>query len=149
MATRRKFLGILGVGAASAPLAAKEALDKSIADLVMRGQEAAPLAPSSELLTPYLDDRDEWRGRVELAAQWLRAGNPVPDHVEKKMRNDASYVSALDPDIANKRSWSMAVKIAAQRERQYEEAKARMLNGNTDHKGKKALEELIGFRWPW
>ena len=149
MATRRKFLGILGVGAASAPLAAKEALDKSISDLVIRGEEAAPIAPSTALYDRFNEDHDERRSRIDAAADYLRAGNPIPDYVEKKMRVNASYVPALDPDIACKRSWSMSVKIATQRERNYERQKEKMMKGNTDRHMRDAFEKLIGFKWPW
>lgn len=116
MTNRRKFLQILGVGTASAPLAAKEALDKGIADLTLRDDNASPLAPSTAKIDYYKAANEERRGNLAKVADMLRSGGRLPEYAEKCARETASYVHALDPDIASKRSWSMNVKIAAQRE---------------------------------
>lgn len=151
MATRRKFLGILGVGAASAPLAAKEALDKSIGDLALRGDEGLPVVPSTGGNIGGWRERNAERSEsIPKALDWIRGNNgKLPEHIERSYREEASYVQALDPDIACKRSWSMSVKINEQRQRNYQRNVERYLAQDERMKVRDAFEKAVGFKWPW
>lgn len=149
MATRRKFLGYLGIGAASAPLAAKELADKQISDLVLRGEDAAPLARSPTRRRYWHEENEEERAsQVAQALRWVKV-HGIPEDMERRYRRDAQYVTALDPDIANKRSWSMAVKINEQRQRNYQNQVNEVLNEGSNKRNRKALEAITGFKWPW
>lgn len=56
----------------------------------------------------------DWRVKLK---QWLKLKEPVPPWWEDSIRHRCQYVHSLDVDIANKKSWSMAVKVVTQRER--------------------------------
>ena len=150
---RRSFLAWAGVTGAGAPLAAKAALDQA-AGAVMgttisglgggsiglpAGGPAAPM--TSEKYVSYGE-------RVHRFGAYLQTVG-VPKFVEEGLRDQARYVSALDPDIAAKRSWSMSVKIQEQRARNYNRNVERMLRSADYYRAKGALEKLLGFELPW
>lgn len=160
MATRRGFLGFLGIGAAAGPLAAKAAADAAIGEVAglaklgglptsaTLGQGAAMLgdrcSPSVAKMDQYIPYEDRWR----IVAGVLKTTG-VPDFVDREWRDRARHVACLDPDIACKRSWSMAVKIQTQRERNYQRLRevAESMPFFIDKKS--AFEKLFGFAWPW
>lgn len=155
-ASRRRFLGLFGAGAAAAPLAAKAALETQQASVssLMRGfynplvQSAtsdgtAAAPPSSELQNTSYDDT------CKMAAQYVRILG-VPPHVQEVVRRNSQNVSALDPDLAfAKRSWSMNVKIAEQRQRNYQREIGNVLGHANRHLSRSAFQKLTGFNWPW
>lgn len=125
---RRLFLKALRL-APAAPLAAKAAIDKSIADAVgitsngiagstMSGINVAPLGIGGN------SDQD-WKQRL---LRFLHNG-VLPDWADDQIRFRCRQVTYLDADIAAKRSWSMSVKIATQRERNIEAAKKDVKDG--------------------
>jgi hypothetical protein len=57
------------------------------------------------------------RNLPALVSSLMQHSDLRPPFFDEEMRVRHSGVYNLDPDIANKRSWSMAVKIATQRER--------------------------------
>src|SRR5882672_10200272 len=117
MIGRRRFMALLGVGTASAPLAAKAALEDQQLALTRMGSELATAGARAS--TDYYDD-DETKA-AEMARSYVKLFG-VPKHVEEKARQNAMYVRHLDYDIACKRSWSLAAKIHEQRQRNYTRA---------------------------
>lgn len=63
-----------------------------------------------------------------------------PDWFERKRRLSTRNVGRIDPDIAVHRSWSLAAKIAAQRERNYQ----RELAQETEWLQVNIAEEMFG-----
>ena len=151
---RRKFLSLLGVGAASAPLAAKAAGDAQFAkDMGLHnfaGLGSATMGlssggPPAECNPgPYIP----YEKRLMGAADYIKIFG-VPSSVEFRMRDEAKYVAHLDPDIACKQSWSMSVKIMTQRERNYQRSIERMRVAGWQERGRQSLKDLLGFDWPW
>ena len=84
--------------------------------------------------------RDAWKKKV---LRFL-ANNALPDWLDDELRERNRYVGYLDPDIAAKRSWSMAVKIATQRERNIARAKTDALNGPRRALRHREFEETYG-----
>lgn len=148
---RRRFLSLLGVGTAAGPLAAKAALDESIARQVgistisVSGggwvAGSGPTADSVGQIVPYEE-------RVAKSMQWIRLFG-FPDFFEKEMRESSKYVHTLDADIACKRSWSMAARIQEQRARNFERQKQSYENQANKLTKKSLLEKALGFEWPW
>lgn len=150
---RRKFLALLGIGAASAPLAAKTALDEEVVKQVglnttsfvggapsMSGLgNSAPMsAPTSS--TSYQQALNKSSAYVKLMG--------LPKGLEKEFRQRAQYIHALDPDIAVKRSWSMSVKLMTQRERNYQR-QIEALHSTADYYNlRDKLAQMLGFQWP-
>lgn len=150
MATRRRFLSILGVGAISAPIAAKEAADAEV--LKLTGITSNTIASGTGLSEAAADIRHSSKdelSRCENASKYLMRYSKLPDHVEANIRDNARYVNYLDYDIASKRSWSLAVKVQEQRQRNYERNLARYREGNSYDLAQKAFEAVSGFKWPW
>lgn len=150
---RRKFLSLLGVGVAGAPIAAKAALDESILKQVgvttqsftggassMNGPMSASIGGPTSGLT--------YAQTVSRASTWIKMMG-MPKDLEKEFRERARYVHALDPDIAAKRSWSMSVKLMSQRERNYER-QVEALHATASYYGvREKMEKLLGFQWPF
>lgn len=155
-ASRRRFLGLFGAGAAAAPLAAKAALESQQASVssLMRGFYN-PLVPSATSDGPAnapestLSPSVSYDDTCKMAAQYIRFVG-VPPHVEEVVRRGSRHVSALDPDLAfAKRSWSMNVKIAEQRQRNYQQGIDNVLGDANRHLSRRAFRKLTGFSWPW
>lgn len=153
-ANRRKFLSLLGVGVAGAPIAAKAALDESILKQVgVTTQSFTGGAPSmSGSVSPSIGGGPAtgltYSQTVSRASTWIKMMG-MPKDLEKEFRERARYVHALDPDIAAKRSWSMSVKLMAQRERNYER-QVEALHATASYYGvREKMEKLLGFQWPF
>lgn len=156
--TRRSFFPAAGVGA----LSAKAAVDQKIAELagisttghgssgafinsVMDGGYGLGSAGAKEVMKgEYLTHAQ----RLIKASAWLKTFG-VPEELEYILREQSKYVSSFDPDIACKRSWSMCVKIAAQRERNYQRALESMMKGGWIEQKRSLLSKLLNFEWPW
>lgn len=152
-ANRRSFLGLLGVGAASAPLAAKAVADQQIASL--SGIQTSGLfagyagldcgAPAEQgSLGPYIP----YEKRVIGAADYVKMFG-LPKVVEEQLRKHAKYVHGLDIDIATKKSWSMSVKIMTQQQRNYERQVADIAKQSVRQRGLSMIKNTLGFEWPW
>lgn len=146
---RRSFLALIG----AAPVAGKAAIDAEIAkgvgmDLSGLGNAAMGLPGGSYgVLAGSLDDVP-YEKRLIGAADYIKLFG-LPQSVEANFRDQAKYVTCLDPDIASKRSWSMAVKIMTQRERNYHRAVERVKVAGWQERGRQNLKKLLGFDWPW
>lgn len=127
MLGRRKFLALMGMAPAAAPLVAKAALEKeaaTYAGIKGLGGLAAPPIPESPV-----------SGSSDKASRVLRtilSDKKMRDEFESLTYESYRHISALDPDIACLRSYSLAAKIAFQRQRNV----ARSINN-----------DLHG--WPW
>jgi hypothetical protein len=144
VASRRNILKLLGVTPAAAPLAAKAAADSEIAKLAGLALDSAPprqYAPSYGMGEDYLKARVAAADYVKLLG--------VPDFVKEQLRRNAQYVSCLDPDLAAKRSWSMAVKIVTQRERNFERQLELLSHSSWHAKSMVAFKKITGWEWPW
>lgn len=144
---RRKFLSYLGVGAASAPLAAKAAA----AELTtLAGHAATPLAVGSGIAPPGIPQSIEDQAKLHIRmSDYVRMFGKLPDHVERDVRERSRWVGHLDPDIASKLSWSLNVKIAEQRQRNYQREIDRYRDMGWYEKSQSAFQQLTGFRWGW
>ena len=148
--SRRKFASLLGIAPIAAPLAAKAAADASVAKLAGVTIEGA--APSIALCANSFGQiggpTDEYNRAQQAAGDYARLFG-LPDFVKENIRRNASYVNILDPDIACKRSWSMSVKIATQRQRNYERYIEQMHHNAWHAKARAGFKTLAGFDWPW
>ena len=150
---RRRFLSLLGVGAAAGPLAVKAAADAEIGSsmgmLNIKGFGSTALGlssgqpPDAEQVAyiPY-------EKRLIGAADYIKMFG-IPEVMEFELRDQARYVGSFDPDIACKQSWSMAVKIMTQRERNYQRAVERVEKSGWQQRKRSALKTILGFEWPW
>jgi hypothetical protein len=114
---RRAFLQFLGMAPVAGPIAAKGALEAVQAG--MAGVATAPFGPSGGVAaepTGYPPN-----GIDETAM--LRQAYKLPglrDELTSLIYQEHRRVGFLDPDIANKRSFSLAAKITFQRQREVE-----------------------------
>lgn len=114
---RRKFLGLLGLS----PLAAKVAADELVLKEMTTasyglGAPAIPQPPMGGQSVGGLIGPTEPYWMKPL--RWLQK-NKLPGWTVEQIREETRHVHCLDPDIAAKRSWSPAVKLAEQRERNF------------------------------
>lgn len=126
MLGRRKFLALMGMAPAAAPLVAKAALEKEAATY-------AGIKGLNDLAAPMPESPVS--GAPEKASRVLRtilSDKKMRDEFESLTYESYRHISALDPDIACLRSYSLAAKIAFQRQRNV----ARSINN-----------DLHG--WPW
>lgn len=111
---RRKFLGLIGMSPIAAKAAADELVLKEVMsagsyDLPISGvYQTAASGSGGVMEEPY------WMKPL----RWLQK-NKLPEWTLSEIRQETRHVSSLDPDLAAKRSWSPAVKIAEQRERNF------------------------------
>jgi hypothetical protein len=144
--TRRTFFGFMG----TAPLAAKAAAEAEIANSMnmihFNGLGDATMRLPGGI--PHAIDDVSYEKKLIGAADYIKLFG-VPEAMEYRIRDESRYVSSLDPDIACKRSWSMAVKIMTQRERNYHRSVERMKVAGWQERGKQALKKTLGFDWPW
>lgn len=122
MSTRRAFLRILGIAPVSAPLAAKAAADEAVARLA--GVVTAPGTGGAPGFQVLPDGKPDWKAKIR---RYL-AEQVVPEWFEEELRERNRHVGYLDPDLACKRSWSMSVKIATQRQRNIDRARLAALD---------------------
>lgn len=154
---RRRFLSLLGVGAASAPLAAKAAADAEIARFAGLGQNAIANtgiglysgAGSAPITQGSLTGGGMTHQQMLIGASDYIKMFGVPEIVEFELRDQSKWISSLDPDLACKKSWSMSVKIAEQRQRNYNRAVERMTKTGWQQKKRSAIKTILGFEWPF
>lgn len=158
-ATRRMFFGWMG----SSAIAAKTAADQVIADAAGFGQGGLVGLGNSAMHYAYGEPADAnmdaspstvGKRQYTHAERLVEAGkyitqHGIPPYLEERYRDEVRVVYALDPDIACKRSWSMSVKIATQRERNYHRRVQHSIDLGKQQMAKNALSKLLGFTWPW
>lgn len=121
MLGRRKFLGMLGVGAAAAPLAGQQLLREStIGQVSMHDWRGAPAGPA-----PVSTFQDMAK-RAFASKETLEAARSM-------LFEEQRDVGAIDHDLASKRSFSLAAKVTFQRQRnvgrQIEQMQANSVHG--------------------
>lgn len=145
-ATRRGVLALLGA-APAAPLAAKAIVDEQLAKMTGvqfgAGGGRIPYSDSADAGPPTASVNAE-----KLALEFFELFG-VPEHVDDEYRRESLSITYLDPDIAAKKSWSHSVKIATQRQRNYEKLKDGMRHRLAKNRKTKAFRELTGFDWPY
>ena len=149
---RRRFLSLLGIGAAGAPLAAKAAADAEIAKLAGISQSALSttgIGLSAGMPQPVGGATGSSYKQMMIGASDYVRMFGVPEVIEYELRDQSKWVAALDPDLASKKSWSMAVKILEQRQRNYERSVERLKKAGWQQKKRSAIKTLLGFDWPW
>lgn len=141
MIGRRNFLKALGLGGAAAPLAAKAAVENEILSLTA---SASPLASGMLGSTDMPQSiGDEYDTRLKMTNYTRLFG--VPKHVMQQLEEEARWVYALDFDIANKRSWSLAAKVHEQRQRNLQRKVERLQSGGYVAKAKREFTKKFGF----
>ncbi|MGY3393456.1 hypothetical protein ACVWW6_006047 [Bradyrhizobium sp. USDA 3311] len=153
MATRRRFLALLGVGSVSAPIAAKAAAEAEAAKLagISGGLSAGAGGSLPSTCAPSADSGLRWlpyEERLEKIALYVRTVG-LPRVVEQEFWERARSVTALDPDIAGKRSWSLAAKIHEQRQRNYRRLLDEIEARPVQLAKRSAFQKLLGFELPW
>ena len=149
MISRRSFATLLGLSPVAAPLAAKAAVDKEIASLVGLSGAIAPTAEyGNGAFGPSAIGGNEYL-KIRIAAAEYAKLMGLPEFVRENMRRSSGYVSALDPDLAAKRSWSMSVKILTQRERNLERQIEAVQHGAWHSRASMTFKTLTGWEWPW
>lgn len=148
MTDRRKFLKLLGVGTASAPLAAKQLIDaESLAGINKFGHLSSDRGVA-EAVDNSVHVPSGRKDTLAEAANYLSKFGKLPDHVEEYLRDEARSIERLDYDIAIK-CWSLSVKVATQCERNYQRALTRFRHGSSYAVAQRAFEAKTGFKWPW
>lgn len=143
---RRRFLALVGISAASAPLAVKAAEDALAADMTTLGTDKTLASGTPAVNEMWGGENSKERLR---AKSWLHAGGKMPDHVAENMRKQANYVDHLDPDIACKKSWSLVAKVNEQRQRNYTRLIEKESKVGWFEEAQKAFEQATGFKWPY
>lgn len=153
-ANRRKFLSFLGLGAAAGPLAVKAAGDAEIAKLANLGAHGLQVGgfglPDGSPAVQSYDTgyKMSYEDTVIQASDLIKFAG-IPEVIKARVRENSQYVHGLDIDLASKKSWSMAVKVQEQRERNYRRHIEAMENAGWKERGQQALQKTLGFRWPW
>ena len=147
MTNRRRFLALLGIGTASAPLAAKAAMEAEQINLTSMGKMTA-LAGGRQSLSVMAADDDEDGESYQKARDYIRLFG-VPAHIERSVKERSKYIDHLDFDIVNKRSWSLAAKVHEQRQRNYARSMEHYRDFNWYGSAQIAFKKISGFKWPW
>lgn len=147
MTNRRKFLKILGLGAAGAPVAAQEVMNVQSLTGIQTGAMAASRG-IEEAAEEWMHSTPGEENAIAQAARYLSRYGKLPDHIERRIRDQTFSVRHIDYDIAIK-CWSLSAKIATQRERNYQRTLTRYREGSDYGAAQKAFEAATGFRWPW
>lgn len=140
MIARRKFMQAL----AAAPLAAKGAADQAIAKAA--GIGASGLGAAGHFGGVPAGSASSGEPSAVKVLSWLKTFG-LPEHVRERMKVETRYVAFLDPDLAAKRSWSMSVKIAAQRQRNFAHKMASAERRLVTQIKQEELAKLIGWKW--
>jgi hypothetical protein len=144
--TRRNIAKLLGIAAAS-PAKAAESVAQGFGFPV--AGIGASLQQNFNEMPPFPSANEEVEKNVYLSAANYVMAFGMPDFVEADLRGRANDVHHIDYDIAIKRSWSLSVKVATQRERNYKELCERYKKFGTHTHKKNAFKKLTGFYWPW
>lgn len=159
---RRGFLKLLP----AAPLAAKAAADAATQTLAgvsgngfgntlpyTLGSRGVPsLTESGGLSGPAngpVSGRPYIPGIDAIKASKYISAFGVPEWLEDELRSSLNHVYVFDVDIASKRSWSVAVKVATQRERNYQKAVKQMQSIGWKQQKLNALSKILGITFPW
>jgi hypothetical protein len=118
---RRAFLKALGI----APALAKETADLVAKQAAMAAAGIqSTMGPLYGHGAPQSYDDGENEGNFEerkykqnLNIREIFLSGDIPGFVMRRMRDDASYISHLDPDLVSNRSFSLSTKVNIQRER--------------------------------
>ncbi len=141
-ATRRRFFSFVG----ASPLAARAAAEKGMAEVI--GINANGLGNPNSGGAPLGGGDDSYRDQIIASGRFVETFG-IPEVIESVIREQSRWVASLDPDIANKRSWSMAVKVMTQRQRNYDREINRIKRRSSHFGGLATLRKIIGFEWPW
>lgn len=140
---RRKFLGLLGMS----PIAAKAAADELIVGSMTNGMGAVGFYPTppnvagSPTAIGFMGPQEPYWMKP---LRWLK-NNSLPSWQEQEIREQTRHVAALDPDIAAKRSWSAAVKMQEQRDRNYARRIEQMKSGYASQGLREQFFQQNGF----
>jgi hypothetical protein len=145
MTTRRRLFKLM----AATPLAAKVAADNAVA--VLSGVDTTGITSATPSVLPAVSvpavGGMAWHEKLRLSSLHVKNFG-LPSFLEEQYRESAKRVNSLDPDIANKKSWSMAFKVCCQRERNYQKM-LESIDKQSNRKWKeKALEKVLGFSFP-
>lgn len=145
MMQRRKFMQLLGIGTASAPLAAKAVAEAEMAKLAginttILGVGTAGTPHGSSMGVPQTES-------FVKMGDYMRMFGKVPNHVERETRDRTRTVYALDPDLVAKKSWSFSVKLQEQRQRNYDREIARFREMGWYERAQEGFEKATGFQW--
>jgi hypothetical protein len=143
-ATRRRFFSLAG----ATPIAAKVAADSAVLGLVVGPVENASLSLSYGGPPASVTDETPYERRVIGASDYVRMFG-VPEVLEFELRDRSRHVYSIETDIANKRSWSVSVKVAVQRQRNYDREVEKISRSGFVARGRGALKKFLGFDWPW
>lgn len=143
MIGRRSFIRVLGVipAAAAAPAEA----------LKMVGIRSAGLGSISHavgIITGPDDPSGTSTNDPNKAANWLLA-NGLPSFVKEALRRDRRVPNGLDPNLVANRSFSLAAKVAIQRERDFERACADTMAQQRTDMARRALGKVLGQELYW
>lgn len=138
----------LGAGAAGAPLLAKSPAALAGIDGGMGiGVRTAMENSGSAAGSGGIDGGTTWVHPSIARSNYLKLVGKLPGFVEEQLREQAKYISTLDPDIAVLRSFSLNAKVAWQRERNYERLIATAHRQGPWETAMQAFEKVAGFRW--
>lgn len=141
---RRKFLQILGVGTAAAPLAAKAAIEKETLALTGGTRDAIATGALNYVSAPA-SQTDETSTRIKMSDHMKLFG--VPAHVLERITEESKWVYSLDFDIANKRSWSLAAKVHEQRQRNLQRKLQQLRVGGARFMARSLFAKTFGFEF--
>lgn len=152
MTTRRKFFGLM----AATPLAAKVAADTAV--IYDSGSSAGGTSyfgragiPVKDIETAFGATEDSYRAKkfknIIGVGDYIDAVGP-PGFLEEMVREITYHVACFDPDIANKKSWSPAVKFATQRQRNYDRMMMMYVKAAKRGRAQQILENALGLAWP-
>lgn len=141
---RRGFFKLLGV----APVAAKAAADAEIAKVTTLGNGfVAPHLLQGANGGGFPGSSSFDNNRLAAAAYMKLKG--LPEHVREQLWRNATYVGALDPDLAALKSFSMSVKILTQRERNFQRALEAQEHSFWYARASGLFRAATGWDWPW
>lgn len=141
---RRGFLRAIGLS----PIAAKKLADKAIADATgFNPLGADGLNQYGSPGPPLQIDQIAAAKRRSSLLSFFRQFGGLPDWEVERIRNETA-VYALDPDIAALRSFSMAVKIGMQRERNIARQVERARGQPAYEQMREEFQKRHGF-WFW
>ena len=144
---RRKFLSLLGVSTAAGPLAVRVAAESEVANLTALKNATFAMGTEAQSYPQSIEYKEE--SPYIQAQKYVKLWGKLPQFVDDNLRERAKNVSYLDPDIACKKSWSLNVKIAAQRERNYQNEIKRYVNSGNYETAQNIFRRFTGFSWPY
>ncbi len=142
MIGRRSFVRALGLLPAAAASPAET--------LKTAGIERTMGSYVGAVVTSGSDDTavTQTEAQAERASAWVLA-NGLPQYVLDAVRRDRRVPHGLDPDLAAYRSFSLAAKVAIQRERDFQRACADTLARERTNMARRAMKALTGFSFWW